>query len=225
MLMLSAIVFVMLTTQLKVSKDTDNYYYGNDNMTTLSSFEEFQILNSTRVVDNRPKMITSNRYEWPYHWVDTSKSSNEDFTPAIKVLLPSYSVSETYDSNTCRGQVLIKLDSNKCDALSKQTVSHNTTWDSYLKRVYGPDHYRLMYEGAEKIMAIQHTENCTTRLFYSFTLPGEYKPRLKIELSEYWGVNEVVHNTAHWKNKELAWLKIRRCATVYNLPDGSQVCY
>ena len=186
----SGIIMIILITQLCTSNYVGNSRYHNSQK-------------------------TENPYEygWPYHWVDTTNPSSMTFHPAIKVLLPSYNVTESYDSSTCRGEVFIKLHDDECKRISSQKISHNTTWDSYLKRVYGPDHYRLMYEGAEKIMAIQHTENCTTRLFYSFTLPGEYKPHIIVELSEYWGVNEVVHNTAHWNKQQLALLRTRRCGT------------
>eukprot|EP01060_Flectonema_neradi_P034598 TRINITY_DN6121_c0_g1_i3.p1 TRINITY_DN6121_c0_g1~~TRINITY_DN6121_c0_g1_i3.p1 ORF type:complete len:244 (+),score=32.16 TRINITY_DN6121_c0_g1_i3:52-783(+) len=223
---LPTIIVVVLFINLVKPDDFDRDFEANRLATSSVVATSSDPSTAPPVSAAPPAAKVETPYRWPYHWVKDIGSPRPAYTPAIKTFLSEYTVLEFYDAQTCRGEVRIQLDASKCTNLLQRSISTNTTWDTYLKLNYGPDHYRLVYEGSEKIMALQQTAHCTTRLYYSFTLPGEYKPRLKLELNDFWGVNEIVHNTAHWKNKELSWLEIRRCDKTlqYHSEEGIEVC-
>ena len=128
----------------------------------------------------------------------------------------SYRLRSCYNATACRGYVEVRLD--RADAV-QQRVSGDAGWDAWLRAHVGPDSFRLVWTSEEETaMAYQeYGKDGGTgggplyRLRFAFTRRGVYKARFKLELSEYWGVNEAHHNTAHWRNKEVAYLPAYPC--------------
>ena len=135
----------------------------------------------------------------------------------VAALLKEYTVQSCYDPVQCAGEV--RVVSRGC-AL-QEGISAHPAWEKYLRAVVGPDLFRLLLTGPELLVALQefNATSCGYRLRFGFTRRGEYTAKFRLQLDNFWGVNERIHNTRHWRNKDVAWLPTYSCTTS---PQGTK---
>eukprot|EP00754_Rhynchopus_humris_P007046 Rhum_TRINITY_DN13311_c0_g1::Rhum_TRINITY_DN13311_c0_g1_i3::g.58965::m.58965 len=161
--------------------------------------------------------------EYPYDFaaVESAGFVCESPSTLLKGGGAAYRLRSCYNATACHGYVEVRLLDRADAAQQQQRVSGDAGWDAWLRANVGPDSFRLVWMSEEEMaMAYQEYDKEGSgggplyRLRFAFTRPGVYKARFKLELSEYWGVNEAHHNTAHWKNKEVAYLPAYACTAI-----------
>eukprot|EP01065_Artemidia_motanka_P017037 TRINITY_DN20606_c0_g1_i1.p1 TRINITY_DN20606_c0_g1~~TRINITY_DN20606_c0_g1_i1.p1 ORF type:complete len:539 (+),score=126.93 TRINITY_DN20606_c0_g1_i1:42-1619(+) len=127
-----------------------------------------------------------------------------------------------FDPGRCRGAVVVPPAPPCCCRSSD--MSSDGGWGEWLTEHAGPEHIRLTVQSpSEIVMGTQRWvpprlagERYTcgaSILFFQLSQQREFSARAKCELADGWGVNEKHHNTAHWRNKDVAWLPTYRCQT------------
>jgi hypothetical protein len=92
---------------------------------------------------------------------------------------------------------------NYCSSTKSQNVpiSHDdkNSWSEILRKIVGPLHLRLLLEGPEIVSAtiFFDAEKCEYWLHFAVASPGFYGINFKFVHDDFWGVNEVSHNTKH----------------------------